>query len=104
VVYEQFALCSLGYGWLGRAALRLVLERWYVGTAVPEGGVGGLPGVVEQLDVGEVLSAECIEMVVPMLVVGVVWRSSYGGLTSSSLLECPVFASPIAYMASSLQL
>jgi hypothetical protein len=108
VVYEQFALCSLGYGWLGRAALRLVLERWYVGMAVPEGGVGGLPGVVEQLDVGaaalKVLSAECIEMVVPLLVVGVVWRSSSGGLTSSSLLERPVFAPPIAYMASSLRL
>jgi hypothetical protein len=47
VVYEQFSLCSLGCGWLGRAALWLELEWWYVGTAVPEGGVGGLPGVVE---------------------------------------------------------
>jgi hypothetical protein len=26
-------------------------ERWYVGMAVPEGGVGGLLGVAEQLDV-----------------------------------------------------
>jgi hypothetical protein len=33
--------CSLGCRWLGRAALRLELERWYVGTAVPEDGVGG---------------------------------------------------------------
>jgi hypothetical protein len=108
VVYEQFALCSLGCGWLGRAALRLKLERSYVETAVPEGGVGGLPGVVEQLDIGATapkdLSAECIETVVPMLVVGVVWRSSSGGLTSSSSLECPMFAPPIAYMASSLRL
>jgi hypothetical protein len=46
VVYEQFSLCSLGCGWLGRTALRLELERWYVGTAVPKDGVGGLPGVV----------------------------------------------------------
>jgi hypothetical protein len=65
VVYEQFALSSLGCGWLGRAALRLELERWYVGTAVPEGGVGGLPGVVEQLDVGaaapKALCVVCIE-------------------------------------------
>jgi hypothetical protein len=70
VVCEQLALCSLGCGWLDRAALRLELERWYVGTVIPDGGVGGLPGVVEQLDVGAAalkdLSAECIEMVVPM--------------------------------------
>jgi hypothetical protein len=46
VVYRQFSLCSLGCGWLGHAALRLKLERWYIGTAVPEDGVGGLPGVV----------------------------------------------------------
>jgi hypothetical protein len=46
-VYEKFSLCSLGCGWLVRAALWLELERWYVGMAVPEGGVGGLPGVVE---------------------------------------------------------
>jgi hypothetical protein len=45
VVYEQFALCSLGCGWLGRAVLQLELEleRWCVGTAVPEGGIG-VPG------------------------------------------------------------
>jgi hypothetical protein len=89
VVYEHFSLCSLGYGWLRRAALQLDLERWYVGTAVPEDGVGGLPGVVEQLDVGaaapKALSAECIETfcrvgdeVVSMLVVGVVWHNSSG--------------------------
>jgi hypothetical protein len=39
-----------------------------------------------------------------MLVVGVVWRSSSGELASSSLLECPVFAPPIALTASSLRL
>jgi hypothetical protein len=115
VVYEQFSLCSLGCGWLGRAALRLKLERWYVGTAVSEGGVGGLPGVVEQLDVGaaapKALCVGCIETlcrvgdeVVSMLVVGVVWRNSSGGLASSSSLERPMFAPPIAITASSLRL
>jgi hypothetical protein len=34
-----------------------------------------------------------------MLVVGVMWRNSSGGLTSSSLLECPMFAPPIALTA-----
>jgi hypothetical protein len=38
-----------------------------------------------------------------MLVVGVVWRSSSGGLTSSSLLERPMFAPPIVLMASTLR-
>jgi hypothetical protein len=56
----------LGCRWLGRAALRLEFERWYVGMAVPEGGVGGLLGVVEQLDVGAAAPkapiAECIEI------------------------------------------
>jgi hypothetical protein len=51
-VCERLAPCSLGYGRLGRAASWLEHERWYVGTAVPEGGVGGLLGVVEQLDAG----------------------------------------------------
>jgi hypothetical protein len=46
VVYEKFSLSSLGCGWLSRAELRLELEGWYVGTAVLEDGVGGLPGVV----------------------------------------------------------
>jgi hypothetical protein len=32
--------------------LRLELKQWYVGMAVPADGVGGLLGVVEQLDVG----------------------------------------------------
>jgi hypothetical protein len=32
-------LCRLGCGWLCRAALWLDYERWYVGTAVPEGGL-----------------------------------------------------------------
>jgi hypothetical protein len=87
----------------------------YVGTAVPEGGVGGLPSVVEQLDVGVAAlkdpSAECIEIlcrvgdeVFLMLVVGIVWCNSFRGLASSSLLERLVFAPPIAYMASSLRL
>jgi hypothetical protein len=51
VVYKQFVLCSLGYGWLRRAAPWLERERWYVGMVVPEGGVGGLLGVAELLDV-----------------------------------------------------
>ena len=33
-------LCSSGYRQLGRAALQLKVERWYVGVAAPEGGVG----------------------------------------------------------------
>jgi hypothetical protein len=33
---------SLGCGRPGRAASQLDRERWYVGMAVPEGGVGGL--------------------------------------------------------------
>jgi hypothetical protein len=71
--------------------------------------------MAEQLGVGamapKALSAECIETlcrvdgeVVSMLVVGVVWRSSSRGLTSSSSLERPVFAPPIALTASSLRL
>ena len=47
VVCERFTLCSLGCGWLCRAASWLECERWYVGMAVPEGGVGGLLGVAE---------------------------------------------------------
>jgi hypothetical protein len=108
-------LCSLGCGWLDRAALRLELKRWYVGTAILEGGVGDLPGVVEQLDIGaaapKTLCPKYIETlcrvgddVVLMLVVGVVWRSSFGGLASSYLLERSVFTSPIACTASSLRL
>jgi hypothetical protein len=84
--------------------------RWYSRTVVSKDGVGGLPGVVEQLDVGaaspKALTAECIktlcrvgEEVVLMLVIAVVWRSS-----SLGLLERPMFAPPIAYMASSLRL
>jgi hypothetical protein len=95
--------------------VRTYHERWYVGTAVPKGGVGGLPGVVEQLDVGaaapKALCAECIETlcrvgdeVVSMLVVGAVWRSSSRGLTSSSSLERLVFVPPTAFTASSLRL
>jgi hypothetical protein len=36
-------LCSLGYGWMVRAALQLECERWYVGAAAPEGGELGCP-------------------------------------------------------------
>jgi hypothetical protein len=90
--------------------LWLDFERWYVGMVVPDGGVGDLPGTVEQLDaeIPKALSAECIETlchmgdeVVSMLVISVVWHSSSGGLTSSSL-ECPVFAPLIALTASTL--
>jgi hypothetical protein len=71
VVYERFSLFGLGLGCLGRAALRLELERWYVGTAVPEDGVGGLPGVVEQLDVGAAATkALCVECVKTLCRVG----------------------------------
>jgi hypothetical protein len=95
--------------------LRLGLERWYVGTAVLEDGVGGLPGVVEQLDVeaaapkalrGEYIETLCRvgDEVALMLVVGVVWRGSSRRLASSSLLEHPVFAPPIAHTASSLRI
>jgi hypothetical protein len=86
--------------------------------AVLEDGVGGLPGVVELLDVGatdlNALAVECIEIlcrvgdkVVSMLVLSVVWRSFSGGLassSSSSLLEPPILAPPIAFTASSLRL
>jgi hypothetical protein len=51
VVYERFALCSLGCGWLSRAVPWLECERWRVGMAVPEGGVGSPFGVTEQVDV-----------------------------------------------------
>jgi hypothetical protein len=37
-----------------RAASWLECERWYVGMAVPEGGVGGSLGVAKQLDIGAV--------------------------------------------------
>jgi hypothetical protein len=95
--------------------LWLEFERWYIGMAVPEGGVSGLLDVVELLDVGaaapKALSVECFETlcrvgdeVVSMLVVGAMWRSSSGGLTSSSLLERPVFAPPIGLTSSSLWL
>jgi hypothetical protein len=56
VVCERFAWSSFGCGWLWRAALWLVCERWYIGTAVPKGGVGGMLGVAEQLDIGAAAS------------------------------------------------
>jgi hypothetical protein len=59
VVYEQFALCSLGCGWLRCVAPQLERERWYAGTAVPKGGVGGLLGVEELLDVGVAAPKAC---------------------------------------------
>jgi hypothetical protein len=92
-------------------APQLERERWYVGTAVPEGGVGGLLGV-ELLDVGVAApkACKCFEILChvgdeafSVLIVGVVWRSSPGGLSCSSL-ERPVFAPPIALTASSLWL
>lgn len=51
---SSFSLCSMGCGRLGRAASWLERERWHVGKAVSEGGVGGLLGVAERLDVGAV--------------------------------------------------
>jgi hypothetical protein len=46
----------------------------------------------------------CGDEVVSMLVVGVAWRSSSRELTSSSSLEHPVFAPPIALTVFSLRL
>jgi hypothetical protein len=37
---------------LGLRVTRSCGERWYVGIAVPENGVGGPLGVAEYLDVG----------------------------------------------------
>jgi hypothetical protein len=79
---------------------------------VPEGGVGDLLSVVEQLDVGaaaaKAQSVVCIEAlcrmddeVISILIAGVVWRSSSGELASSSLVERPLFASPVALTSSS---
>jgi hypothetical protein len=42
----------LGYGRLDRAVSWLEHKWWYVRTTVPEGGVGDLLGVAEQLDAG----------------------------------------------------
>jgi hypothetical protein len=105
VVYEQFALCSLGCGWLGRAALWLVFERWYVGTAVPEGGVGGLLGVVELggCRSGGSEGSYCwVHRDLVCLDAG--RRRRVAVLASSSLLERPVLAPPIALAAFSLRL
>jgi hypothetical protein len=52
VVCVRFALCSMGCGWPRRAVLRLQREQEDVGMAVPEGGVGGLLGAAELVDVG----------------------------------------------------
>jgi hypothetical protein len=41
VVCGAVALCSSGYGQLGRAALQLELERCYVGVAPPRKAVSG---------------------------------------------------------------
>jgi hypothetical protein len=55
------SLCSLGCGWLCRAALRLEREQWHVRTVVPKGGVGGLLDVAESLDIGAAAPKdECI--------------------------------------------
>jgi hypothetical protein len=58
-VCEQLALCSSGCGWLCCAASWLECERWYVGMAVPDSGVGGPLGVAEQLDVGAAAPKLC---------------------------------------------
>jgi hypothetical protein len=84
VVYEYFSLCSLGCGCLGRAALWLVYEQWYVGTTVPEGGM-------------------CASRLCIVWAIAVVWCNSSGGSTSSSL-ERPMFAPPIAFTVFSLWL
>jgi hypothetical protein len=90
MVYEQFSLCSLGCGWLDRAALWHEGEQWYVGMAVPKGGLGA--------------SWPCIVWAMRLvLVLVVVWCCFLRGLTSSSsLLKRPVFAPPISFMAFSL--
>jgi hypothetical protein len=41
----------LGSGCLGHLEFRLACERWQVGTAVPDGGVGGLLGVAGHFNV-----------------------------------------------------
>jgi hypothetical protein len=51
MVCEQFALCSLGCGWLSRAEFGLGYELWQVGSAVPDDGVGGLFGVAGHFNV-----------------------------------------------------
>jgi hypothetical protein len=80
--------------------------------AVPEDGVGGLPGVVELLYVGaeasKVLRVECITPCVVLATrLSRCWSPAScgaGGLASSSSLERPVFAPPIALTTSSLWL
>jgi hypothetical protein len=51
-ICKMYTLCSLGCGWLSRAASGLECERCHVGMVVPDGSVGGPLGVAEQLDVG----------------------------------------------------
>jgi hypothetical protein len=66
---------------------------FYAGKAVPEGG--------------QYASRYCIMWAMrsdSVFVIGVVWRNGPGGLTSSSLLECSVFASHITLTTFSLQL
>jgi hypothetical protein len=44
---------------MSRAALELKSERLYIETVVPEGGVGGLLGVAELMDVGAAPPRAC---------------------------------------------
>jgi hypothetical protein len=53
VVCEKFVVCNLG---LDHAESWLQSDKWYVEAAGPEGGVGGLLSVAEQLDVGATTS------------------------------------------------
>jgi hypothetical protein len=85
VVCERSTLCSLGSKWLSCAASWLECERWYVGMAVLEAGVGGPLGVAEQVDVGAASP-----------------KLRLRGPASSFSFESPVSTLPIAIMASSL--
>jgi hypothetical protein len=52
VLYERFALCTLGCRRFNCAASWLESEWWYVRKAAQNGGVGGLLSVAEWQDVG----------------------------------------------------
>jgi hypothetical protein len=75
---------------------------WSAGRGGVAGCRGGGPGSLSVLSA----SGPCVvwaTRLFSVVIVGVVWRSSPGGLTSF-LLERPVFAPLIALTASSLQL
>jgi hypothetical protein len=44
---------------MSRAALELECEQRYIEMVVPEGGVGGLLGMAELMDVGAATSRAC---------------------------------------------